>query len=263
MPWSVSPAVSKPDHFHGLTQSIGPAINAYNDVSFLLHGTATSAEDPIIPAECSLLIDSGYSHTTITPLINGRPVQQAIRRLDIGGKILTNILKEQLSIRSINLMDETYAVDEMKEATSFVSSDYRADLDRTWKGGKRDLTGAISSIVVDYVLPDYQTIHKGIVRPHDEQAAKAARKASTGPQRETVVTLGNERFTGPELLFNPSDIGLQEEGLPAVTMQSIEAMPLGIRPAMLANIVVVGGNAKLPGLVERLFVNLSPMQSIY
>jgi actin-related protein 6 len=170
----------------------------------------------------------------------------------MGGKFLTNYLKEQLSIRSINLMDETYAVDEMKEAVGFVSSDFRADLERTWKGGKRDRREPDSSIVVDYVLPDYQTTQHGSVRPHDPQAAKAALKAPAGPNRETVVTLTNERFSGPELLFNPTDVGLQEAGLPAVIMQSVEAMPLSIRSAMLANVVLVGGNVQLPGFTDRL-----------
>lgn len=179
-------------------------------------------------------------------------MQQAIRRLDLGGKFLTNYLKEQLSIRSINLMDETYAVDEMKETVSFVSSDFRADLERTLKGGKRKLD---SSIVVDYVLPDYEDLHHGLMRSHDPQAAKAALKAlnsTAGPSRETVVTLANERFTGPELLFNPTDIGMQTGGIPDVIMQSVEAMPYGIRSAMLANVVLVGGNVQIPGFTDRL-----------
>ena len=145
-------------------------------------------------------------------------------------------------------MGETYAVDEMKEAVSFVSTDFRGDLERTWKGDKRNRKPPDSSIALEYVLPDYQDIHKGIVRPYDPQAMRAAAQAGN---RETVVTLTNERFGGPELFFNPTDVGMQEAGLPEVIMQSVDAMPSGIRAAMLANVVLVGGKVKLPGFTDR------------
>lgn len=233
----------------------GPVANAYNDIAALFDENSSKSESSgVEAAECLLLVDSGYSHTTVTPVINGRPVQQAIRRLNIGGKFLTNYLKEQLSTRSINLMDETYAVEEMKEAVSFVSSDFRGDLERTWKGDKRNRRGLDTSIALEYVLPDFQDVHRGVVRPYDPRAAKAV--AFAGPSRETVVTLTNERFSGPELFFNPADVGLQEGGLPSVIMQSVEAMPSSIRAAMLANVVLVGGNVKIPGFTDRLYATL-------
>jgi actin-related protein 6 len=233
---------------------LGPVANAYNDIPSLFD-TETSVDEPPLPtaAECLLLIDSGYSHTTITPLLHGRPIHPATRRLNIGGKILTNYLKEQLSIRSINLMDETYAVDEMKEAVSFVSPDFRADLERTWKGDKRNRRPLDSTVVVEYVLPDYEEVREGVVRPHDPVAAREA--ARLGPAKDTVVTLGNERFSGPELFFNPTDVGMQEAGLPEVIMQSVEALPETLRAAMLANVVLVGGNVNLPGFTDRVYVD--------
>jgi actin-related protein 6 len=202
-----------------------------------------------------LLIDSGYSHTTVTPLINGRPIQQAVRRLDIGGKFLTNYLKEQLSIRAFYAMDETYVVNELKESVCFVSQNFSRDLEATWKGGKRDRREVDTSVVVDYVLPDYEVIHHGIIRPHEPAAAKNTNALIGQPSREKVVTLGNERFIVPELLFNPGDVGMKEAGLPAVIMESVESLPEGLRPAMLANIALVGGNANIPGLHERLYVD--------
>lgn len=234
--------------FASYYRCLSPVANAYNDISSLFSEGKDEAP-AVTAAECLLVVDSGYSHTTITPILNGRPIQQAIRRLAIGGKFLTNYLKEQLSIRSINLMDETYAVDEMKEAVSFVSNDFRSDLEKTWKGDKRNRRGLDPGVVVEYVLPDYQDVHKGIVRPYDPAAMKAA--SMMPGYRETVVTLTNERFSGPELFFNPSDVGLQEGGLPAVIMQSVDAMPESVRAAMLANVVLVGGNVNLPGFTDR------------
>jgi actin-related protein 6 len=209
-----------------------------------------------VPAECLLVIDSGYSHTTITPLVNGRPVQNAIRRIDIAGKFLTNYLKEQLSDQII-VLDETHAVDELKEQVCFVSNDIRRDLDRTWMNGSHDRRSPDLSLVLDYVLPNYETIFKGCAKPHDPAAAIQRRlRAAKGLKREEdeneLITIGTLRFSPPELLFSPGDIGMKEAGLPAAVMESIDAIPGGLRPAMLANILLVGGSVKFPGFEERL-----------
>jgi len=238
----------------GLANTIqGPALNAYNDMHTLFND-GNRIQDEHQPAECLLVIDSGYSHTTVTPLINGRPVQHAIRRLDIGGKFLTNYLKEQLSIRAFYAMDETYVVNELKESVCFVSEEFSRHLESTWKGGKRDRREVDTSIVIDYVLPDYETVHHGVIRPHNPSTAVKGSAPQGQPSREKVVTLGNERFTIPELLFNPGDVGMKEAGLPAIVMESVDALPEGLRPAMLVNIVLVGGNANIPGLQTRLYV---------
>ena len=200
-----------------------------------------------------LVIDSGYSHTTITPLYQGRPIQSAIRRLDVGGKLLTNYLKELISIRHFGLMDEPYIVNEIKEKVCFVSSDFQRDLDRVWKHRKPDKEP--NPLIIDYVLPDYNGQAEGYSRPHDPSAAaKLARLgavAGAGPN-EDVFPLGNERFAVPELLFTPSDIGLKQAGLPQMIMQSLEALPQTVRLGMIANMVAAGGNVNIPGFMERL-----------
>ncbi|KAI9689978.1 MAG: Actin- protein 6 [Bathelium mastoideum] len=230
----------------------GTSLQAYNKAA---ESTSRISE---LPVECMLVIDSGYSHTTVTPLYQGHPVQSAIRRLDIGGKFLTNYLKELISIRHFGLMDEPYIVNEIKEKVCYVSCDFQRDLDRTWKHRKSD-KGA-SSLILDYVLPDYDGQAEGSARPHDSStAAKMARLgaasgAGSGP-KEDVFPLGNERFVVPELLFTPNDIGLKQAGLPQMVMQSLAAVPDNVRPAMMANMVVVGGNAQIPGFLERLYVS--------
>ncbi len=195
----------------------------------------------------------------MTPLLRGRPVQSAIRRLDIGGKILTNYLKELVSIRHYNMMDETHLMNQVKEAVCFASKDFNKDLERTWKGGvgnRRKLDDGGDGIVVDYVLPDYNTHKHGFMRQHDPSLSARLKKlgaaASANEGIEDFMTLGNERFAVPELIFSPSDIGMKQPGLPEVVIQSVSALPLGLWPAMLANIVVVGGNARINGFVERL-----------
>ncbi|KAF2457830.1 actin family [Lineolata rhizophorae] len=241
--------------FGGYYRCIGSSLNAYNDLTSLFKEPQSKPSDAVAPAECLLVIDSGYSHTTITPLLNGRPVQHAIRRLDIGGKLLTNYLKELISLRHYGMMDETHLVNEIKEDACFVTSNFSRDLERTWKGGLRDHREVDTSMVVDYVLPDYTTRRRGFVRPHDpSHSAKMRRLGAGGPHdgpREDVVPLGNERFVVPELLFNPADIGMQEAGIVGMVFESLSQIPPSLWQAMLGNVLIVGGNTKIQGFTDR------------
>lgn len=182
-------------------------------------------------------------------------MQSAIRRLTIGGKFLTNYLREMISLRQFNVLDEPWLVNEIKESTCYVSQSFKSDLEKTWKGGRNDRRAVDESMLVEYVLPDFQTRSRGVVREYDPVAAR--RKSSLagggkGEVREPTVLLGNERFTVPELLFSPQDVGMKEAGLPAVVLQSLDALPDALRGEMLANVVVTGGTTKIPGFVERL-----------
>ncbi|KAG2745417.1 hypothetical protein P692DRAFT_20837549 [Suillus brevipes Sb2] len=52
-----------------------------------------------------------------------------------------------------------------------------------------------------------------------------------GPTRVTdqVLAMENERFTIPELLFRPDDIGLEHSGLAATVAASISLLPHDLR----------------------------------
>lgn len=61
----------------------------------------------------------------------------------------------------------------------------------------------VQSIAQEFVLPDYKLIKKGFVRRDD-----------TDIENAQIVKVRNERFTVPEVLFSPSDIGINQAGLP-------------------------------------------------
>ena len=194
----------------------------------------------------------------MTPVYKGQPLQRAIRRLDLGGKHLTNYLKEMVSIRQYNMVDETYIMNEVKETVCFVSEDLSKDMERTWKGNrKRGQPDPGEGIVVDYVLPDPNAGKKGSIRPHDPLLNVKKRKsvlsgASAEALSEDVLVLGNERFTVPEILFNPQDIGMKQAGISDIILESLSVLPTGLHPVFLANIMVVGGNSLIPGFMQRL-----------
>lgn len=174
----------------------------------------------------------------------------------MGGKVLTNYLTRLVSMRHFDMRNDTYIVNEMKEEACFVSADFKADLEACWKGTRddrrrrRDLLLGSADLVKDYVLPDFHTRAKGVVRDHDPARHSKARKAADAG--EDVLTLRNERFTVPELVFNPSGVGMRQPGLPDLVQQSLRQLPLGLWPGLVANMVVVGGNALFDGFIQRL-----------
>ncbi|KAI8056653.1 actin-like protein ARP6 [Syncephalis plumigaleata] len=178
--------------------------------------TSLPVKDGDYDRDCVLVVDIGYSSTQAIPFLRGQMIHSAIRRLNVGGKFLTNHLKEMISFRQWNMMDETYLVNQIKETCCFVSSDLYKDLRICHENPRAN------SIVQAYVLPDFVNTHQGYVKVD---------------HRNKILWMNNERFTVPEVLFHPSDIGKDS---------------LALHALLYANIVVVGGSAQYPGLYDRL-----------
>lgn len=49
-------------------------------------------------------------------------------RVDVGGKLLTNLLMEQLSFKEVNLQGETAIVQQIKEQSCFISENFERDM---------------------------------------------------------------------------------------------------------------------------------------
>ncbi|KAI9859735.1 MAG: Actin- protein 6 [Vezdaea acicularis] len=248
--------------FASYYRCVGASLNAYTDTQSLFTGSP-SIGPASTPTECLLVLDSGYSSTTITPLYQTYPLHPAIRRLNIGGHFLTNVLKDLVSQHQFYMMDETHLMTEIKESVCYVSPDFPADLQRTWKGNPSDRRTPDPSLIVDYILPDYSAGKRGYRRPHEPSLPTRGKPTNLLPPssttttttptaNENIMTLSTERFSVPELLFHPSDVGLAQVGAPDLVMQSLANVPRGMWPAFLANVLVVGGNSLLEGFVERL-----------
>ncbi|PIK59741.1 putative actin-related protein 6 [Apostichopus japonicus] len=119
-------------------------------------------------------------------------------KINVGGKLLTNHLKEILSYRQLHVMDETYVINQVKEDACFVSST---------------------------IYERYGNIQ--------------------------VIRLNNERFAVPEVLFNPSDVSIQEMGIPEAIVYCIGLVQEDMRPHLFKNIILTGGNSLFPGFKER------------
>ncbi len=76
-----------------------------------------------------------------------------------------------------------------------------------------------------------------------------------------VITIGNERFRCPEVLFQPALIGMESAGVHETTYNSIIKCDIDIRKDLYSNIVMSGGTTMFPGIAERMtkeITNLAP-----
>ncbi|OCH91599.1 actin-like protein Arp6 [Obba rivulosa] len=207
--------------------------------SLIPHGNLFTLPDLGSP-ECMLVVDSGFSFTHVVPIMNGEIVWSAVKRIDVGGKLLTNQLKELVSFRQWNMMDETYIMNDVKESCCYVSTDCKRDMEICRTDPKSN------AIVQEYILPDFSLNRSGRVR----------QPGGSLDESYQILCMNNERFMVPEIIFRPDDIGLEQSGLAATIATSISQLPEEVQGMFWANIGLIGGNTKFAGFHERLMSEL-------
>lgn len=62
----------------------------------------------------SLVIDCGHSFSHVIPFVRGKSIVEATTRVDVGGMVITNFLRKQLT-NQVDLMNEFSIVNDIKE----------------------------------------------------------------------------------------------------------------------------------------------------
>ncbi|XP_031266383.1 actin-related protein 6-like [Pistacia vera] len=222
-------------------------------------------------AQCSLVVDCGFSFTHAAPVFQNFTMNYAAKRIDLGGKALTNYLKELVSYRAVNVMDETFIIDDVKEKLCFVSLDVARDLQIARKRGRDNL------LRCTYVLPDGITHTKGYVK--DPDAAQRYLSFGDGSPSETKqmedaeeprdrkrvdltkneFDLTNERFLVPEMIFQPADLGMNQAGLAECIVRAVNSCHPYLHSVLYKSIILTGGSTLFPRFAERLEMELRPI----
>jgi len=196
---------------------------------------ATYAKIPDFDNKACMVLDTGFSFSHSAAIYDGCVLTQSVRRVDVGGKLLTNYLKEVISFKSVNLMDDFLLVDHIKKACCKCALSYDASLKQI--KDNRDY--------VKYLLPSAE-----------EKVGRIKNDNKPLTEYDQTVRLKSEQINVPEVLFNPGLIHMKQCGIAEAVIQSIEALPKAFKDFMPNNILLVGGNVNFKGFKERMEVEL-------
>ncbi|KAH3767729.1 actin subfamily protein [Pelomyxa schiedti] len=162
-----------------------------------------------------LVVDCG-NRLQIVPVIDGHVIEAAVYKLKRGVAGLTEHMARLLTRKgyffNMSSAMQTDQVRKIKESVCYVALEPEKELARKER-----------EINMDFTLPDGK-----------------------------VITVGQERFLCPEVLFKPNDIGLDVPGLHASLCDCVSRCPIDYRKELLSHIVLIGGSTLFQGFEERL-----------
>jgi len=163
-----------------------------------------------------VVLDSGDGVTNAVPVYQGFTLPHAITRIDVAGRDVTEYL--QLLLRkaghNFHTSAELEVVKDIKEKVCYVAFNIDKSEHDTIDDAEPE---------VQYKLPD-----------------------------GTTIQIGAEKFRAPEVLFNPSLLGLEYVGIHQCLVNSICKCDMDIRRSLFTDIILAGGSTMFDGLGDRL-----------
>lgn len=162
-----------------------------------------------------IVLDIGDGVTHTIPVFEGFGIPHAINRYDLAGRDVTGYMCRLLDDRGYRFKTsaEREIVRDIKEKLSYCALDFDEEI-ALYK--KRNMTRS-------YTLPD-----------------------------GNVIKIGDEMFRTPEVLFDPSLIGKETDGIHEAVYGSILRADMDVRKDLFQNVVLSGGTTMIKGLDKRL-----------
>ncbi|KJP89217.1 hypothetical protein AK88_01095 [Plasmodium fragile] len=161
------------------------------------------------------VLDCGDGVCHCVSIYEGYSITNTITRTDVAGRDITTYLGYLLRKNGhlFNTSAEMEVVKNMKENCCYVSF----NMNKEKNSSEKALT------TLPYILPD-------------------------GSQ----ILIGSERYRAPEILFNPSILGLEYLGLSELIVTSITRADMDLRRTLYSHIVLSGGTTMFHGFGDRL-----------
>jgi len=160
-----------------------------------------------------LVVDSGQGVTSISPITEGHLFPHAIISMEIGGGELTDNL-------SNNLISHGFKFESLSEKETVD----KIKINECFVSMKPEREEEENDeLLKQYELPDGQKI-----------------------------TLSTQRFQVPEILFNPSILGLDITGIHEKILESIFLCNIDVRKDLFSNISILGGSTQFINFKKRL-----------
>jgi len=163
-----------------------------------------------------VVVESGDGVTSTVPVYEGFAIPHAIQRSDVAGRDVTRYLQLLLRKGGANLHTsaELEIVKNIKEEKCYVA----LDIEKARAEAQEE-----SDPPIPYTLPDGKSID-----------------------------IHAEKFQAPEILFDPSLIGLEYKGIHQSLLTAVSKSDLDIRKHFLENILLSGGSTMFDGFGDRL-----------
>ena len=172
-----------------------------------------------------IVVECGHGLIQTVPVFEGCELSYAVLTNKFGGSDITeyflSILKQKGTTIEGNINKEE--IRKIKETDFYIAKDYNEENEKH---------------------PIFDNIEKSYELPDGQQ-----------------ITISNERFKCPEALFNPSLLGINENGIHENTFSSIMKCDIDIRNDLYENIILSGGTSMFKGMKERMekeMIDLAP-----
>lgn len=170
-----------------------------------------------------VVIDSGDGVTNVVPIYEGYVLGSCIRKIPVAGRDVTEFIKKMLQDRRepIQLEDLESAAIRIKENHCYICKD---------------------------IVKEFQAYDK---KP--EASFKTLEGISRRTKEPWQLSVGYERFIGPEVFFQP-EMFKPEFGTPLadVANQAIQAAPMDCKRQLYNNVVLSGGSTMFKAFNKRL-----------
>ena len=164
--------------------------------------------------DTGIVLEAGAGVIHTVPIYEGYRIREGIMRLPFGGHDLDNYLQQLLNERGYTLTNSEKEICKIKEKHAYVALDFDEEMKKAESS---------SQCNINYTLADGNNI-----------------------------TIANERFRCPELLFKPDLNGFELDGIDQTLFDSIMKCDIDVRKDLYANIVLSGGTTMFQGLPERI-----------